>query len=519
MARFPTGTPRKRIDCTNMKKSKILGQVYTPNWIVTTILDEMGYFGKDILKKNILEPACGDGAFLCEIVKRYIFEAKKEGVSTKEIAEGLGNNIYGIEIDVEAYKACINNLNQILEDSFSDKVYVDWKIFNENTLYFYQKYLNSFDYVVGNPPYIRIHNLDLETREYLKQNFVFSTGTIDIYLAFFELGFKVLNADGKLGYITPNSFLHNTSYRDFRDFLGKEKNIKILIDFKSNKIFQGFSTYTAITIIDKSQRKDFFEYKELTDGINFIKSLNRIRFKDLDSKKWSFSSEEDEKFLQELFKNKNSALKDFFDVQYGFATLRDKIFISNIKEVDTDHCEFNGSIIEKGLLKKIVKGSRYKGNEEDIAWVLFPYQLKSNRYVAITEEELAEKYPKTYQYLLDNKKNLEERDLDKGVMWYEFGRSQGIQTIHQEKIILSTLVNGKIDFHKLPKDVLMYSGIFITKNSNFSDWEIIENVLKSEEFYKYIRITGKDFSGGYKSINTKQIKEYKINIKNPQLLF
>ena len=212
-------------------------------------------------------------------------------------------------------------------------------------------------------------------------------------------------------------------------------------------------------------------------------------------------------------------MKDFFDIQYGFATLRDKIFISNIKEIDADFCEFNGSIIERGLLKKIIKGSRYKGNEEDIAWVLFPYQLKSNRYVAITEEELAEKYPKTYQYLLDNKKDLEERDLDKGVMWYEFGRSQGIQTIHQEKIILSTLVNGKIDFHKLPKDVLMYSGIFIIKNNEFSEWEIIENVLSSEEFYKYIRITGKDFSGGYKSINTKQIKEYKINIKNPQLLF
>ena len=373
--------------------------------------------------------------------------------------------------------------------------------------------------MVGNPPYIRIHNLDLETRAYLKQNFVFSTGMIDVYLAFFELGFKVLNADGKLGYITPNSFLHNTSYRDFRDFLGKEKNIKILIDFKSNKIFQGFSTYTAITIFDKSQRKDFFEYKELAGEVNIIKSLNRIKFKDLDSKKWSFSSEENEEFLRELFKNKNSTLKDFFDIQYGFATLRDKIFISNIKEIDADFCEFNGSIIERGLLKKIIKGSRYKGNEEDIAWVLFPYQLKSNRYVAITEEELAEKYPKTYQYLLDNKKDLEERDLDKGVMWYEFGRSQGIQTIHQEKIILSTLVNGKIDFHKLPKDVLMYSGIFIIKNNEFSEWEIIENVLSSEEFYKYIRITGKDFSGGYKSINTKQIKEYKINIKNPQLLF
>ena len=61
--------------------------------------------------------------------------------------------------------------------------------------------------------------------------------------------------------------------------------------------------------------------------------------------------------------------------------------------------------------------------------------------------------------------------------------------------------------------------IFIVKNNSYSDWKIIEEVLQSDDFYKYIQITGKDFSGGYKSITTKQIKEYRINFKNPQLLF
>ena len=103
------------------------------------------------------------------------------------------------------------------------------------------------------------------------------------------------------------------------------------------------------------------------------------------------------------------------------------------------------------------------------------------------------------------------RDLDKGALWYEFGRSQGVQSIHNEKIVLSTLINGAINYYKIPKDVLMYSGIFIIKNKNYSDWSIIEQTLKSEEFYRYIRITGKDFSGGYKSITSKQIKEFRIN--------
>ncbi len=44
-------------------------------------------------------------------------------------------------------------------------------------------------------------------------------------------------------------------------------------------------------------------------------------------------------------------------------------------------------------------------------------------------------------------------------------------------------------------------------------------MLSSEEFYQFIRITGKDFSGGYKSITSKQIKNYKVYNKNNNKLF
>jgi hypothetical protein len=55
-----------------MAKHKILGQVFTPNWIITEILDLVGYNNENIIDKYILEPSSGDGAFLLEIVKRYI---------------------------------------------------------------------------------------------------------------------------------------------------------------------------------------------------------------------------------------------------------------------------------------------------------------------------------------------------------------------------------------------------------------------------------------------------------------
>lgn len=166
-------------------KSKILGQVYTPIWIVKEILDEVGYFGETILSKYILEPACGDGAFLCEIVQRYIFEAKKLHISEEKIAKKLEQHIYGIEIDVIAYEKCLQKLSTLVKSELSENIEVKWNIFNENTLFWFNKYVHFFDFVVGNPPYIRIHNLDEQTRNFLKQKFQFSQGTIDIYLSFF----------------------------------------------------------------------------------------------------------------------------------------------------------------------------------------------------------------------------------------------------------------------------------------------------------------------------------------------
>ena len=494
-------------------KHKTLGQVYTPQWIVEEILKEVDYSGKKILDKKIIDPACGDGIFLINIVETIIKESLKENKNINEIKQILENNVYGIEIDKNEYIKCIDNLNNFVKKKLKkDNLNINWKIYNDNALIKYKDFLNYFDYVIGNPPYIRIHNLDKKTREIIKNEFCFNQGTLDIYLSFFELGFKILNKNGLLGYITPNSFLRNSSYKTFRKFLKDKKAIKVLIDFKSHKIFKDFSTYTAITVIDFNNiYKETFEYKELIN--NKIQKVNEIKFDELDDKSWSFSSKKEMDFLKNLYKNTIYKVSDFFEVQYGFATLRDKIFISDIKDEKNNLVLFNNHWIEKDILKKIVKGSTYKGRKSEIKYIIFPYIKKDSRLIPIPEEDLKKNFPKTFEYLSLHKEELLKRDIDKNANWYEFGRSQGIQTCNNEKIVVGNLVKEKVNFHLLEKDIYVYSGIFITKKSPEYDWDIIINILKSEEFKKYIFIKGKDFSGGYKSITTKLIKDFPINKK------
>ncbi len=376
--------------------------------------------------------------------------------------------------------------------------------YNTDTLKEYKKFVSFFDFVIGNPPYIRIHNLDEQLRDFLKSFAFTDRGNIDIYVAFFETGLEMLKENGVLGFITPNSYFKNTSYSKFRKFLIKNQLLKTVINFKSEKIFENYSTYTAVTVLQKS-KSEHIEYKEKRGAK--IKTVNKIKYSQV-KEKFDFASENETLFLSKL-ENKSEKIEDYFTVQYGFATLRDKIFISDVKEINEKEVLFNGFVLEKAILKKIVKGSKFKGSNYE--YIIFPYKTENKSLRPYSEEELKNLFPKAYEYLLLNKDELLKRDIEKNRQWFEFGRSQGLKNCMKEKLVLSTLMKEKLSIYRLPKDIFVYSGLFITKKEDSPyALEYVQKLLMSEDFKNYIFIRGKDFANGYKGITSKLIKEFPL---------
>ena len=72
-------------------KIKENGVIYTPAWIVKEILDKSN-FTHNIFDKKIIEPSCGDGAFLVQIVERIILDAKKHLINVSKIKNFLSKN-------------------------------------------------------------------------------------------------------------------------------------------------------------------------------------------------------------------------------------------------------------------------------------------------------------------------------------------------------------------------------------------------------------------------------------------
>ncbi len=492
---------------------KSQGQVFTPKYIVSMILDKADYVGSNILNKKILEPSFGDGQFLSEIVNRFIKIAKKHNWDDKEIRETLSKNIVGIEIDKHLLSICRKRLNSILEKHSIDKV--NWRLKNQNALLF--KSREKFDFVVGNPPYIKVHNLDNDTKNILKNNFNFcKNGTIDTYLAFFELGLNLLKDKGDLVYITPNMFLKNTSNQGFRNYLTKNNLITDLINFGSFNVFKGVNTYNCITKLKKGNQGKKINYFLWNKNHRFpngnLKKVNEIKIAPYYNQKFNFMEIKQEQFINQINK-KPKKVSDFAEVRYGFATLRDKVYICNeIKTTkNTKYVVFNGKKIEAKLLKKVIKGSKmYKNNKIKTAHILFPYKKEDGRYVVREEKEFKDKYPFGWRYLSIHKKDLLSRDLGKNTKWYEYGRSQAIQSVHNQKIVVNFLVNDNVNVEIVNSDVMVYAGIFILTKSEDITLENIKDSLKGSQFLEYARLLGKDMRNDYKMINSKIIKDFPI---------
>lgn len=479
-----------------MTKKKIHGQVFTPLPIVNRMLDMTGYMGNTVLSKTLWEPSFGEGVFLLEAVKRIIDVAE----TPQDALRAIQNNIYGVELDPELYMATVARLRAYTESR--GVVGVDWeKNLRQGSALEDSLSDVTYDFVVGNPPYVRIHNIPAEDRDRVK-SYRFTTGTTDLYIAFFELGLNRLKDDGSLVFITPNSFMKNVSQKPFRKFLSDELLISELVDYRDTKVFDDADTYATITVLRKGHKNKNISYTlEQSGQIRHRK----IPYAEIKETAWNFADFDGVMKRQKQLKH---VFSDKLKVQNGLATLRDKIFIDSKPVIGKSEGQilFNGHEVESGILRPIVKSSRYQG-EEIVGRALYPYDGDGK---PLSESTLRDTYPNAYNYLLSYKEELLSRDLDQGAQWYQYGRSQGIKSLIGKKYVMSPIISekSKVKLFELSEDCLVYSGFFVTLHDD-KDLSMIRKELASKEFISYAMLVGKDMSGGYVNIKPLNVKEYR----------
>ena len=338
---------------------KLNGAFYTPYFVVdyinTRVILENS--DKDI---KVIDPACGSGVFLVDALLKLKPKLKK---SYKELVE---ENIFGIDIDPRAVKRTEILLSLLVfeqEKSIPDR----FNIYNGNSLDkdFLRKTLSGlkFPAIVGNPPYVRIQNLEDETKKIIRKYWKFIQGDTDIFIPFIELGIELMQENGKMGYITPNSYFTTHAGKNLRRFLQINKYIQELVDFNHYQVFEGITTYTTITIISKEPKTYFIlkrvRNEEETKNLDNVES-EKIYFRELNPEKWVLVSDKEKEIIT-MIENSHYKLKDIADIRVGLATLADKVYtIENPEEKGKYLVKFFAGekfLIEKEITKEIIKVS------------------------------------------------------------------------------------------------------------------------------------------------------------------
>jgi hypothetical protein len=498
------------------KFKKLNGAFYTPYFIVDYINTHviLENSDKDI---KVIDPACGSGIFLVDALFKLKQKLQK---SYKELVE---ENIFGIDIDPRAVKRTKMLLSLVVFEH-EKEIPEKFNIYNGNSLdrNFLRKILNDlkFNAIVGNPPYVRIQNLDEEIKKIIRRYWKFVQGDTDIFIPFIELGIELMKDEGKMGYITPNSYFTTHAGKNLRIFLQNNRYIEEIVDFDHYQVFEGITTYTAITILSKKP-KNYFILKKIRNGRE-VKDLNKIEgekihFREINPEKWILVSNKEKEIIN-IIENSYYKLKDIADIRVGLATLADNVYIiDNPKEEGEYFVKYFGRekfLIEKEITKEIIKVSIVK-SEDDILnnkrRIIFPYKKIHNSYAIIGEEELKEKFPGTYKYFLFCKNTLINRDKGKKKYetWYAYGRTQGINTTFGKKILTPPMALSPTFVVCEKEDATFYSGYGIfPKIKPFTDLYLLKKILNSEMMKKYIEITAKSYQGGWKSYSKTFIKNF-----------
>jgi len=488
------------------------GAIYTPNsirkYITKQSFDTLRIDSFNKIK--VVDIACGCGGFLIDA------SIELKGKTNKSYKKIFQDNIYGVDIQKYSVERTEILLSLLAITEGEDEKEFNFNIYQGDSLK-YNWEMMRFDLILGNPPYVCSRNMDNDTKKLMKNWSSCKTGHPDLYIPFFQIGYELLKKNGVLGYITVNSFIHSVNGRAIREYFEEQKALLKIVDFGDEQLFQSRMTYTCLCFIQKNSN-GFIAYTQ--EKSTKLKELNKLKFieekyKGLNSfKGWSLKNND---FIKKI-ESRGKPFGEIYDTKSGIATLKNNIYIFKpIKKDDNYYYLNENTPIERDICKNIInsnKLAKYEKFNELVEKIIFPYTHNNEgKPIFIKKDKFIKKYPKAYEYLLRQKELLSTRDKGKGKYsdWYAFGRNQSLE-LRKEKLFFPQLVKkGFKTFYSEDENLYFYNGMCAYASK--AELIKLQQIMKSDEFWKYIENKAKHYASGYYGLGRNYLKDFGIILK------
>ena len=474
---------------------KLRGGYYTPEPIAQFICN----WAIDINTRGILEPSCGDGAFLKEAAKKVM-----------EINPDLSieDTIIGIELfEKEADKASKYGTKVISGDFFG---------FYKDNIEGKQK----FDVIIGNPPFIRYQNVDADSREIASQ-FMRNAGLhpnklTNIWLPFLVLSALALSKNGKIGMVIPAELFQVGYAGETRKFLAKYFDRLTLITFQKI-VFEDIQQEVILLLGEKTSDSKGIQVIELKD-LDDLSNLDLDNFYDYEVKELNHSDEKWIKYFLsceeiELMRKLRNYVDivpttDLFEINVGLVSGENSFFLLNhdmVKEYQLGNA--TRMIIGKTeQLKGVILSERDFKNLADKGKKVYMFAPKDLPFSELSKEEqeyikYGEKLGFNRGYKCRIRKN-----------WYCVPQSW-----EPDAFILRQV-------NRYPRIILNYANAVSTDTIHkirFLDGinpEYVAAAFLNSYTLALAEVTGRSYGGGVLTFEPSEIRKLMIPMKNAELL-
>ena len=378
------------------------GIYYTPTYVVNYIVKNT--IGEEIEAKKlkdvegikILDMACGSGSFLLgafDFLDDYYKHKDKNyaqaGLDTEKERTArltrktkiLKNNLYGVDLDNKAVE--ISQLNLLLKIAETRDRLPDLKnnIQHGNSLiddgntstyeHLFPEIKNTFDIIIGNPPWVQSKFLPEGEKEYFSKNYSTAKRQYDLFTLFIEKGLRLLKEGGMLGFIIPDRFIVNSDYQVFRKFLLDNTRIKQIVQVGEG-VFAGVDMPSAIIILEKCNSENERNRNIIEVRLSIKSAIQKVKQSDFNK---------NEGFVFSIFNN-----SEF------------KTIIQKIEKGSKRLSEFveNGRGVEIGK-----KSDTVSDTNGDVRFLIGSdmdrYQIKGYHYLKLGNKDINYKDPELYK--------------------------------------------------------------------------------------------------------------------------
>ena len=231
------------------------GEVFTRRWVVELILNLVGYTAdRDLATMTAVEPSCGAGAFLGPMVERLVASCVLHNRRIEDSARAL--RAFDL-LESNAELALKNVTAQLVGGGAglldAEELAAQWVTAGDFLLLPHSE--RSADFVLGNPPYIRLENLPADRNAAYRRACPTMRGRSDIFVGFIELGLRLLKSDGALGFIVADRWMRNQYGAALRVLVAEQFSIDAVIEVHDVDAFEDeVSAYPAVTVIRRQQQ-------------------------------------------------------------------------------------------------------------------------------------------------------------------------------------------------------------------------------------------------------------------------